>query len=53
MSLFKFVSGLAVGFYTGLYVAKNYNVPAVSEPSEIYNMIVKTLEKYKKNKPDD
>ena len=53
MTVFKFVSGIAVGFYTGLYVAKNYNIPNVAEPGEIYDTIIKTLEKYKKNKPDD
>ena len=53
MSLLKFVSGFAVGFYTGLYVVKNYNIPNVPEPGEIYDLIVKVTEKFKKDKPDE
>ena len=53
MSILKFVSGFAFGFYTALYAKKNYNVPNVPEPSEVYNAVVKIMDKYKKDKPDE
>ena len=53
MGLIKFVSGFAVGFYSGLYAVKNYNIPYVPEPGEIYNAVMKIVEKYKKDKPDE
>ena len=53
MGLLKFVCGYTVGFYTGICVVKNYNVPNIPAPGEIYNAILKTAEKFKKDKPDD
>ena len=53
MGLLKFVCGYTLGFYTGICVIKNYNIPNVPDPSEIYNAVIKTAEKFKKDKPDD
>ena len=52
MGLFKFVTGFAVGVYTGLYISKNYNVPDVPGPDEIKDKLMKLAEEYKKDKPD-
>lgn len=53
MGLFNFVSGFAVGVYTGLYLSKNYKVPDVPSPEDIFNKVKKIAEDYKKEKPDD
>ena len=50
MGLFNFVSGFAVGLYSGLYLAKNYNVPDIPDPQSVYNKILKFLEENKKDK---
>ena len=52
MGLFNFVSGFAVGLYSGLYLAKNYNVPDIPDPQAIYKKILKLLEENKKDKSD-
>ena len=53
MGLLKFITGFAVGLYAGVYLVQHYNVPNVSDPVSIYNKALETLEKYKKDKPDD
>jgi hypothetical protein len=55
MGLFKFVTGFAVGVYTGLFISKNYNVPDVPGPDELIDKLKKIAEDYKKEnkKPDD
>ena len=52
MGLFNFVSGFAIGLYTGLYVAKNYNIPDIPDPGSMYNKLLKVLEENKKDKKD-
>lgn len=41
---------LIVGFYGGLYVDQNYDVPKVGDPKEIYDKIQKIMENYRKDK---
>lgn len=41
---------LIVGFYGGIYVDQNYDVPKVSDPKEIYNKISEYLENHRKDK---
>ena len=53
MSILKFVSGFTVGLYAGIYTVQNYNIPYIPEPGEIYNVVMKTIEKFKKDKPDE
>ena len=52
MGVFNFVSGLVVGLYSGLYIAKHYNVPDVPDPQHVYKKIVKLLEENKKDRDD-
>ena len=52
MGLFNFTVGFAAGTYFGLYISKNYNVPAVPAPNEIVDYLKKLSEDYKKDKPD-
>lgn len=41
---------LLAGFYGGLWVDQNYDVPKVGDPKEIYDKIQKVLENYRKDK---
>ncbi len=52
MGVFNFVTGFAVGVYTGLYLSKNYNVPNVPGPDEILAKLKQIAEENKKDKGD-
>jgi len=49
MGLFNFVTGMLTGFYAGVYIAQNYNVPAVSDPGSLLERAKKFLEDNKKD----
>jgi len=36
------------GFYAGLYVAQNYSVPKVDEPSKLFDNFMAWTEQYRK-----
>lgn len=41
---------LMVGFYGGIYVDQNYDLPRVGDPKEILSKIEKFMENYRKDK---
>jgi len=49
MGLFNFVTGFLVGGYTGLYLAKHYNVPDLPDPLQILDKLKKIAEEHKKD----
>lgn len=52
MGAFNFVTGFLVGLYSGLYVAKNYNVPDVPSPQLLFDKAKSWAEANKKSKDD-
>ena len=52
MGIWSHLISFSIGVYSGLYLAKNYNVPDVPEPEDIVNKIKKYLEDNKKDKKD-
>jgi len=49
MGLFNFVTGMLTGLYAGVYIAQNYNIPAVSDPGSLLERAKKFLEDNKKD----
>ena len=41
---------LIVGFYAGVYMDQNFDVPKVDDPKKIYQRIEKYLENHRKDK---
>ncbi|XP_011068383.1 PREDICTED: uncharacterized protein LOC105154503 [Acromyrmex echinatior] len=39
---------LSIGVYAGIYIAQNYEVPRVDEPSKLYQRVLQFLEENKK-----
>ena len=50
MGVFNFVTGFLLGGYTGLYLAKHYNVPDLPDPLQILDQMKKIAEDNKKDK---
>lgn len=48
LNMLKFLISLSIGVYAGVYIAQNYEVPRVDEPSKIYQRILQFLEENKK-----
>jgi len=49
MALFNFVTGMLTGIYAGVYLAQNYNVPTVPDPTSLVEKAKKFLEDNKKD----
>jgi len=52
MALFNFVTGLLTGMYAGVFIAQNYKVPQLSDPSTMLERIKEFAEQNKKKKDD-
>jgi len=50
MGLFNFVSGFLLGGYTGLYLAKHYNVPDLPDPLQLLDKLKQIADENKKDK---
>ena len=54
MGLIKTLVVFGLGFYSGVYVTQNYEVPKVDDPSTVYEKTVKSigdyLEQYRKDR---
>lgn len=50
MGLFNFVTGFLLGGYTGLYLAKHYNVPDIPDPMQLVDKLKQIAEDNKKDK---
>jgi len=49
MGLFNFVTGFLVGGYTGLYLAKHYNVPDIPDPLQLLDKLKRIADEHKKD----
>ena len=50
MGFFKGLLQLGIGFYGGIYVCQNYNVPKVDSPQQILQNIKDYLKEFEKPK---
>jgi len=48
MALFNFATGLLTGLYAGIFLAQNYKVPQLSDPTTMLERAKKFLEDNKK-----
>lgn len=53
MGLFNFATGLVAGVYAGVFLAQNYNLPQLSDPSTMLEKIKEFAEANRKKKDDD
>ncbi|XP_077281720.1 short transmembrane mitochondrial protein 1-like [Temnothorax americanus] len=47
-NMLRFLISLSIGVYAGIYIAQNYEVPRVDEPSKLYQRVIQFLEENKK-----